>query len=584
MNEQGKGSFSQGMVIGHRYEILRPLRSEAHGVVMLARDQVLDLDVGLKLLSNEHPEFARLLEYYRREALWGLRLHHPQILGVHHLDETTEGVFLIQEPFIGNSLWELLGDSEALTINDSLYFIEVLAQGVAYGHKQGVNHQNFNPQQVLVSATDGIKIINFAFPAEPTEILSFPEIQAYIAPEVWEGRHPSAASNLFSLGVIGYRMLTGAFPFPLHPEGALPYQIIPEPVAFDKIPEALQPLFNRCLKPEPEKRFQSAADFLSRLTALREKLTPAYAIKTRHLEEEAVLSPPAVNHKPEPKPTIGHLEPEVEIDSGWQESNSFHRQSFREKINDWLQDQKQQVAGFFGPEPLRRNRNKQVAAAIGGGLAFLLLIFGLSSLFSPKPRLKMATKPDQVASDTATSGLQASPAAKPPIMAASPNQSQEIKSDQTGSQTPPAQPKPSLEVTAPLATPVGAKPKTPAAPTAAAKPEMSVSKPEKTAQKTEKPTPKPEKATPKPTVQSPEPKAAKPDTAPKLVATLDKEMAARKQADALTKQGQRAIVKKAKQGGKTVYQVWIPTAATCPAKPATPATKPKADAKTTKPR
>jgi hypothetical protein len=130
-------------------------------------------------------------------------------------------------------------------------------------------------------------------------------------------------------------------------------------------------------------------------------------------------------------------------------------------------------------------------------------------------------------------------------------------------------------VTAPLATPVGAKPKTPAAPTAAAKPEKAVSKPEKTAQKTEKPTSKPEKATPKPAVQSPEPKAAKPDTAPKLVATLDKEMAARKQADALTKQGQRAIVKKAKEGGKTVYQVWIP---------ATPATKPKTEAKTAKPR
>lgn len=568
MNEQGKGSFSQGMIIGHRYEILRPLRSEAHGVVMLARDQVLDLDVGLKLLSNEHPEFSRLLEYYRREALWGLRLHHPQILGVHHLDETTEGVFLIQEPFIGNSLWELLGHSEALTINDSLYFIEVLAQGVAYGHKQGVNHQNFNPQQVLVSATDGIKIINFAFPAEPTEVHSFPDIQAYIAPEVWQGRHPSAASNLFSLGIIGYRMLTGAFPFPLHPEGALPYQIIPEPVAFDKIPEALQPLFTRCLKEEPEKRFQSAADFLSRLTALREKLTPAYAIKTKRLEEEAVVSPPAVHPKPEPKPIIGPLEPEVEINPGWQESNSFHRPSFRDKLNDWLQDQNQRLAGYFGPEPLRRNRNKQVAAVISGGLAFLLLIFGLSSLFSPKPKLKMPTKTDQVAGDTAIPGFQAD---KPPVMAASPNQVQEIKPDQTGSQTSAAQTKPEPEAAVPLATPVGPKPKTPAA----AKPDKAVPKPEKAAQKTEKPTPKP-------AVPSPAPKAAKPDTAPKLVATLDKEMAARKKADALTKQGQRAIVIKAKQGHKTVYQVWIPAAATSPAQPATPAAKPKADSKTTK--
>ena len=348
MNNPGKSSFSPGGIIGHRYEILRPVRSEAHGEVLLARDQVLDIDVGLKVLSNEHPEFARLLEYYRREALWGLKLHHPQILGVHHLDETTEGVFLIQEPFAGNSLWELLGHSEALTINDSLYFIEVLAQGMAYGHKQGINHQNFNPQQVLVSATDGIKIINFAFPAEVREIQAFPETQAYIAPEVWEHRHPVAASNLFSLGVIGYRMLTGAFPFPLHPDGNLPYQMSSDPVEFNKIPEPLQPLFTRCLKAEPEKRFQTAADFLSRLSVLREKLAPANAVKTKQLKEETP-EPVPLNLEPAPKPIISPPEPEVDIDSGWQEADVLPRPSVRDKLTVWFSGPAAAVGGIFRP-------------------------------------------------------------------------------------------------------------------------------------------------------------------------------------------------------------------------------------------
>ena len=572
MNDPGKGSFSPGMMIGHRYELLRPLRLESHGEVMLARDQVLDVDVGLKLLSNENPDFDRLLEYYRREASWGLKLHHPQILGVHQLDETAESVFLIQEPFAGNSLWELLGHTEALTINDSLYFIEVLAQGVAYGHKQGVNHQNFNPQQVLVSATDGIKIINFAFPAEPSEIHTFPEIQAYIAPEVWQGRHPSAASNLFSLGVIGYRMLTGAFPFPLPSEGALPYQILPDPLQFDKIPEALQPLFIRCLKLEPEKRFQSAADFLSRLAALREKLAPANTIKTKR-SEEAFLSPTEINHEPAAKPTAGPLEPEVEIDSGWQESTAKYRRNFWDNLTDWRTDQQQRVVDFLGPEPLRRNRNKQVAAAVGGGLAFLLLILGLSSLFSPKPKLKMVMPPDQVAGDTATPTLQAPTVAKPAVMAASPGPSPEITPEPTGSLPQPAQPKPtsgaaeSPATAAPLVSPPRVKP--PAAkpaPATAAKPVPTVPKPEKTA--------------PKPAKPPAEAKATKPETSPKLVATLDQETAARKKADTLTMPGQRAIVKKIKKGDKTVYQVWLTAATTSPVKPAAPAPKPKAAPKT----
>lgn len=563
MNDEGKSVFLPGMTIGHRYEILRLLRNEAHGEVMLARDQVLDLDVGLKLLSNDHPEFSRLLEYYRREALWGLRLHHPQILGVHHLDETAEGVFLILEPFIGNSLWELLGHAEALTINDSLYFIEVLAQGVAYGHKHGVNHQNFNPQQVLVSATDGIKIINFAFPAEPSEIHAYPEMQAYISPEIWQGRLPTAASNLFSLGVIGYRMLTGTFPFPLQPEGAIPYQISRELAAFDKIPEALQPLFSRCLKPEPEKRFQSAADFLSRLSALREKLTPGYAIKNKSLEGETAAPPVAANQKTQKPPsptTAAVMEPEVEIDSDWQESNGFQRQSFKDKILQWYAAKQQQATDFLGAEPLRRNRHKQLAAGLGGGLAFLLMIFGLNSLFSSQPKLKIPSQPLPVVEESAGPALQAPLAAKPPALTASPASTPEVNPEPAGEKPTGDGSKTAPEKAVPVAVPA-APTKKPAAPAPT---------------KVEKPAVKPEKSPPKPATEV---KTSKPDTSPKVVATLDKEMPARKQADALIKQGQRAIVKKVKQGNKTVYQVLVLAGANSPAKPPVAAPKPKGTAK-----
>jgi len=429
-----------------------------------------------------------------------------------------------------------------------------LAQGVAYGHKQGVIHQNFNPKQVLVSATEGIKIINFAFPAEPSEIHTFPETQAYIAPEVWQGRHPSPASNLFSLGVIGYRMLTGAVPFPLLPEEGLPYLINQEPSHLDKIPEALRPLFIRCLKPEPEKRFHNAADFLSRLTALREKLTSASSNKIIQSEEELV-SPTVISTEPAFKPMVGPSEPEVEIDSDWQESTPRYRRNFWDKANSWIADQQQRLAEFLGPEPLRRNRNKQLTAAIGAGLAFLLLILGLSSLFTPKPKLKIVPKSDQIAVDTGTSSLQAPMPTQPPVMAASPGPPQEIKPEPTASQS---QLTPSKLTPGTAETPAAgivagshAKVKTPAtkhATAGATKPVQTASKPA---------------ATPQANAQ-----AKRPEIYPKLVKTFSKEMDARKHADSLTKQGQRAIVKKATQANKTIYQVWIPAATTCPTKPA----------------
>ncbi len=555
------------MIIGPRYEILRPLRSEIHGEVWLARDQVLDVNVGLKFLANDQPEFGRFLEYYRREALWGLKMHHPQILGVHHLDEGADGVFLIQEPFVGNSLGDLFGQTEHLTMQDALYFIEVLAQGLAYGHKQGISHQNFNPRQVLVSATDGIKIINFAFPAESGEIAATPELRAYIPPEVWEGRQLLPASNLFSLGVMGYQMLTGIFPFPLRGEGSIPYQPGSTPDHFEAIPEALRPLFSRCLKADPERRFKSASEFLARLAVLREKLSPGGVLPDLVAEEE-FPSQAAAADKPRPPLKIMPMEPEVEINPDWEQSTPRRSASAWRSANDWVLSQRQRLVDYFGAEPLRRNRRKQLGAAIGGLAGFVLLLFGLSSLFSPtaKPKAVVATA-DQAIRENAAPALQTATSAKPPIMAAAPSASGPSGAETMVGQ---ATTKPA-ESTATGPGPVLPEPATAIKPT----PPAAVVKPEKPVVK---PVLKPEKATSKTAAPPVAAKTTAPNTGPKLVATFDKETLARQKADALTKQGQRAIVRKAKTGTKTVYQVWLapPTA--------TPVAKPKTNAKAVPPR
>jgi hypothetical protein len=220
------------------------------------------------------------------------------------------------------------------------------------------------------------------------------------------------------------------------------------------------------------------------------------------------------------------------------------------------------VVDFLGSEPLRRNRHKQVAAAIGGAIAFLLLILGLNSLFSPKLKLKMI-QPNQVVGDSAAPTLQAPATAKPPVMTASPAATQEINPDQAGTKSHLDESKASPETTVPLAVPV-APAKKPAAPAQT---------------KAEKPPAKTEKNVHK-TVHATEAKAVKSETSPKLVATLDQEIPARKKADALTRQGHRAIVKKVKRGNKTVYQVWLTAAAATPAKLPVPAAKPKVVDKT----
>lgn len=569
MTERSKSTLTPGMILSERYEILRPLRLESHGEVVLARDQVLGIDVGLKYLPNDHPDFGRLLEYYRREALWGLKIHHPQVLGVHHLDESAEGVFLVQEPFAGNSLGELLGHTEPLTIQDALYFIEVLAQGLAYGHKLGIVHQNFNPQQVLVSATEGIKIINFAFPPDPDHLQADQDLQAFIPPEIWQGRQVAPASNLFSLGVMGYQMLTGVLPFSRQGEGAVPYQITAAPNHFEAIPEALRPLFSRCLKAEPEKRLKSAQDFLARLAVLREKLAPSGGVGHSHEEDKFEL-PPLLNDKSGTPLKIMPMEPEVEINPDWPESEHRPQASPWAAAPVWFSRQRQRLTEYFGGEPLRRNRRKQIGAVIGGAVGLLVVLAGLSSLFAPtsKPPAVVRTA-DQKFFATAAPETPSSALGKPPVMTAMAD-----RPGTTGGVPP------TTEKTEPKAAeeaPSGPTPPLPE-PAAAVKPPPPVApaiKPQKPAVKA---TVKPEKVTPKPAPVRATAKAPTADSGPKLVATFEKELPARQKADALGKQGQRAVVKKATKGTKIVYQVWL----TKPA--ATPAAKSKTNAKAVAPR
>jgi len=548
------------MIIGQRYEILRPLRSEIHGEVFLARDQVVDVDVGLKYLANERPEFERFLEYYRREALWGLKIHHPQILGIHHLDEGAEGVFLIQEPFIGSLLEELLDQSSSLTTQDALYFIEVLAQGLAYGHKQGIFHQNLTPRQVLVSGTGGIKIINWAFPVEPQDLMAAPALQTYIPPEIWAGQPVTAASNLFSLGVIGYQMLTGRLPFPLRGEGGLPYQITTPPEHLELIPEPLRPLFNRCLKPDPDKRFKSAQDFLTRLAIQREKLSTGQ--KQSRFGEGPESSAPLAEQDRLPL-KIMPMEPEVEINPDWQETPRRAPSSWT-AANNWVMAQRQRVADYLGPAPLSKNRRKQWTAAIGGGVGLLVLLLGLSSLFGPSGKPQAVVRTAQPHLEETTPGTSQTPVtAKPPVLAAAPPADSAGDAKPTSGAPPAKTPDGTTAATATPPLPEPAAPVKPAVPATPVKPEKPhpVVKTEKPAAKTApKPTPTPAAAK---SAAAPSGKPTPAVSNPKLTATFDKETQARQKADALIKQGQRALVKKAKKGNKTVYQVWLqPTAAT----------------------
>lgn len=376
---QNKEQYQPGWIIGHRYEIIRRFRPESFGEVVIARDQVLDVEVGLKILPTNDPQFDRNLAYYQAEAALGLKLHHPQILGVHHLDETPDCVFLVQEPFEGTPLLELLGRQERLSVPDALYFIEILSKGLAFAHKQGVIHQNFNPCNVLVSATEGVKVANFAFPAV-AEAKPPPEIEAYVPPEVLQGQSPTPASNLFSLGVLGYRMLTGSLPFPLTQGGAFPYQIDAGPAEWEAVPAELRALLAPCLEKNPNNRFQSMVEFLVWLSRSRELLESA--------EETPAGKPSAVSMAAADSREKPVLEkPEAQITPVEPGTESLPRPGFHLGLANLIEQGRSRLQSYWARCPLS---NRQILTGLGLGGVLILLFLTVHFLITAGDQLPPA--------------------------------------------------------------------------------------------------------------------------------------------------------------------------------------------------
>jgi hypothetical protein len=278
MNQSVPNSLKAGDVVARRYVVLRHLRDEPCGGVWLAQDRSLGMDVGLKFLSRRWPNFEVAREALRREGALALKLRHPHILQAIHFEEGDEGVYLIQEPFQGESLLAHLNRLERFRLPYALGLLEQLSQALALAHGLHEVHHSLDPANVLLD-DDQVKLANFSCPPQEEEDQQVTrlELKAYTAPEVIQGGPVTPAANVFSLGVLGFRLSAGSLPYSLTFDEPEPYRLEGMPADLEEIPLPLQNLLLQCLAPDPRDRFEDAGAFLAALEQRRESWrTPSY--------------------------------------------------------------------------------------------------------------------------------------------------------------------------------------------------------------------------------------------------------------------------------------------------------------------
>ena len=284
-------ALSPGTRLGP-YEILAPLGAGGMGEVYRARDPKLGRDVAIKVLPEAVAGDAERLARFEREARSLASLNHPNIVTIFSIEESGGARFLAMELVEGESLDTLLA-SGGLPLSRFFDIAVPLSEALSAAHERGIVHRDLKPGNVMVTREGRVKVLDFGLakrePAEsdpdltntPTE--SRAELTgegqvfgtvAYMSPEQARGGKVDARSDVFSLGVVLYQMLTGRRPH----EGASAVDIISS-ILRDKppsvtdlradVPPHLARVLRRCLEKDPRDRYQTSRDVFNELRELR---------------------------------------------------------------------------------------------------------------------------------------------------------------------------------------------------------------------------------------------------------------------------------------------------------------------------
>ncbi|SNS57460.1 serine/threonine protein kinase [Geodermatophilus pulveris] len=266
-------TLSTGTMLSGRYEITAPIATGGMGEVWRARDRVLDREVAAKVLRSEFTGDPSFVARFRNEARHTAALSHPNIASVYDYGETTDErgsqlAFLVMELVEGKPLVTILHEEGTLPVDWTLHVLGQAADGLSAAHHADVVHRDIKPGNLIVRPDGVVKLTDFgiarARDATPlTRTGMVVGTAQYLSPEQAQGFEVTAASDVYSLGVVGYECLTGGRPFDGTSQVAVALAHInrpPPPLPAD-VPPAVRLLIERALAKDPADRFRDGAAF-----------------------------------------------------------------------------------------------------------------------------------------------------------------------------------------------------------------------------------------------------------------------------------------------------------------------------------
>jgi serine/threonine protein kinase len=285
--------LNPGECFGSRYQIIEQIGAGGMGRVFKALDKELNIPVVLKFINPELNNGPDALERFKRELLLAREIIHENVIRIHDLGETN-GIHYISMNYVeGQNLQELIGMAGPLSVEKVLDIIVKICQALVTAHAKGIIHRDLKPQNVMIGKKGMVTVLDFGIARSVEQsgttrsgiIIGTPEC---MSPEQIQGETVDASTDIYSLGIMMYQMVTGRLPFLADNTAALLlkhlHETPPPPSSINRsVPKALERIILKCLEKKPGKRYASVVKLLESVKRLLKKKARQESRKRRLL-------------------------------------------------------------------------------------------------------------------------------------------------------------------------------------------------------------------------------------------------------------------------------------------------------------
>lgn len=289
----------KGQKINDRYQIIKSIGEGGMANVYLAYDTILDRNVAVKVLRGDLSSDEKFVRRFQREALSASSLSHPNIVEVYDVGEDNNQYYIVMEYIEGKQLKDVLRKRGKLTITEVIDIMQQIADGLSVAHDSYIIHRDIKPQNIMILENGLVKITDFgiAMAMNSTQLTQTNSVMGsvhYLPPEQANGSGSTLKSDIYSMGILMYELLTGKLPYKGENavEIALKHLKEPLPSIRDEIPDISQSVENvilRATAKNPKNRYSDAREMLEDLKTVMDDSRinePRYEFKYEEFDED----------------------------------------------------------------------------------------------------------------------------------------------------------------------------------------------------------------------------------------------------------------------------------------------------------